>query len=183
MIRKESLKYRDVCEYEGKFYDWKAGEHLLQKGMVVDEMFHPLEHDIVFEKDLQVTLRDGVKILTDVYLPADTDEPLPAIIAWSPYGKNSGNADLVRKHLEFLDTPAGTVAYRLKNYAGRDDWRDIIVILNANKSDVEVAIPNGDYTIVCSDGCINEEGMGILQGEKAVVSPQSALILHNTKLR
>ena len=106
MIRKESLKYRDVCEYEGKFYDWKAGEHLLQKGMVVDEMFHPLEHDIVFEKDLQVTLRDGVKILTDVYLPADTDEPLPAIIAWSPYGKNSGNADLVRKHLEFLDTPS-----------------------------------------------------------------------------
>ncbi len=94
-----------------------------------------------------------------------------------------GNADLVRKHLEFLDAPAGIVAYRLKNYAGRDDWRDIIVILNANKSDVEVAIPNGDYTIVCSDGCINEEGMGILQGEKAVVSPQSALILHNTKLR
>ena len=94
-----------------------------------------------------------------------------------------GNADLVRKHLEFLDAPAGVVAYRLKNYAGRDDWRDIIVILNANKADVEVTIPNGDYTIVCSDGCINEEGMGILQGEKAVVSPQSALILHNTKLR
>ena len=94
-----------------------------------------------------------------------------------------GNADLVRKHLEFLDAPSGIVAYRLKNYAGRDDWRDIIVILNANKADVEVTIPNGDYTIVCSDGCINEEGMGILQGEKAVVSPQSALILHNTKLR
>ena len=94
-----------------------------------------------------------------------------------------GNADLVRKHLEFLDAPAGVVAYRLKNYAGRDDWRDIIVILNANKSDMEVAIPNGDYTIVCSDGCIDEQGMGILQGEKAVVSPQSALILHNTKLR
>ena len=92
-----------------------------------------------------------------------------------------GNADLVRKHLEFIDAPAGVVAYRLKNYAGRDDWRDIIVILNANKSDVEVAIPNGNYTIVCSDGCINEQGLGALQGEKAVVSPQSALILHITK--
>ena len=91
-----------------------------------------------------------------------------------------GNADLVRKHLEFLDAPAGIVAYRLKNYAGRDDWRDIIVILNANKSEVEVAIPNGDYTIVCSDGCINEQGMGMIQGEKAVVSPQSALILYNS---
>ena len=94
-----------------------------------------------------------------------------------------GNADLVRKHLEFLNAPAGTVAYRLKNYAGRDDWRDIIVILNANKSDVEVAIPNGDYTIVCSDGCIDEQGLGTLQGEKAVVSPQSALILYMTKPR
>ena len=92
-----------------------------------------------------------------------------------------GNADLVRKHLEFIDAPKGVVAYRLKNYAGRDDWRDIIVILNANKSDVEVAIPNGDYTIVCSDGCIDEQGMGILQGKKAVVSPQSAFILHITK--
>jgi len=90
-----------------------------------------------------------------------------------------GNADLVRKHLEFIDAPKGVVAYRLKNYAGRDDWRDIIVILNANKSDVEVAIPNGDYTIVCSDGCIDEQGMGILKGDRLTVSPQSALILHN----
>ena len=91
-----------------------------------------------------------------------------------------GNADLVRKHLEFFDAPKGVVAYRLKNYAGRDDWRDIIVILNANKADVEVTIPNGDYTIVCSDGCIDEQGMGMIQGEKAVVSPQSALILYNS---
>ena len=30
-----------------------------------------------------------------------------------------GNADLVRKHLEFLDMPEGLIAYRLKNYAGR----------------------------------------------------------------
>ena len=90
-----------------------------------------------------------------------------------------GNADLVRKHLEFLDAPAGIVAYRLKNYAGRDDWRDIIVILNANKTDTEVAIPEGDYTIVCRRGVINENGLGNFQGTKAIVNAQSALILHN----
>ena len=93
MICKPSLQYRDVRNYEGQYYDWDAGEHLLKEGTVVDEIFHPLEHDIRFLKDLQVTLRDGVKILTDVYLPTDSNEPLPAIIAWSPYGKNSGNAD------------------------------------------------------------------------------------------
>ena len=90
-----------------------------------------------------------------------------------------GNADLVRKHLEFLDAPKGVVAYRLKNYAGRDDWRDIIVILNANKTATEVTIPEGTYTIVCSDGQINEQGLGTIQGNKAVVFPQSAIIVHN----
>ena len=90
-----------------------------------------------------------------------------------------GNADLVRKHLEFLDAPAGTIAYRLKNYAGRDDWRDIIVILNANKATTEVNIPDGSYTIVCQNGVINEQGMGETTGCKVSVSPQSALIIHN----
>ena len=72
MIRKPSLKYRDVRNYEGEYYDWPSGEHLLKKGTVVNEVFHPLDHDIRFVKDEQVPLRDGVKILTDVYLPADT---------------------------------------------------------------------------------------------------------------
>ena len=90
-----------------------------------------------------------------------------------------GNADLVRKHLEFLDAPAGTIAYRLKNYAGRDDWRDIIVILNANKATTEVNIPDGHYMIVCQNGVINEQGMGETTGCKVSVTPQSALIIHN----
>ena len=89
------------------------------------------------------------------------------------------NADLVRKHLEFLNMPEGLIAYRLKNYAGRDDWRDIIVILNASKTDQEVTIPEGTYTVVCCDGQINEQGLGTLQGPKAVVDAQSALIIHN----
>ena len=90
-----------------------------------------------------------------------------------------GNADLVRKHLEFLDVPQGVIAYRLKNYAGRDDWRDIIVILNANKEPSEISIPKGTYTEVCCDGVINEQGLGTIQGDKVAVSPQSALIIHN----
>ena len=44
MIRKPSLKYRDVRNYEGEYYDWAAGEHLLKKGTSVHELFHPLEH-------------------------------------------------------------------------------------------------------------------------------------------
>ena len=90
-----------------------------------------------------------------------------------------GNADLVRKHLEFLKAPRLVVAFRLKNYAGRDDWRNIIVVLNAAKVPQEITIPNGTYTKVCSDGIISEEGLGTVKGTKVMVSPQSALILHD----
>ncbi|MBP3778635.1 MAG: type I pullulanase [Prevotella sp.] len=100
-----------------------------------------------------------------------------------------GNADLIRKHLEFLpvkrptarriDQPEQVMAFRLKNYAGRDDWRDIIVILNASREAQDLAIPKGNYTVVCRDGLIDERGLGTIVGSKLTVSPQSALILHN----
>ena len=100
-----------------------------------------------------------------------------------------GNADLIRKHLEFLpvkrptarriDQPEHVMAFRLKNYAGRDDWRDIIVILNASREAQDLAIPEGNYTVVCRDGLIDEQGLGTIVGSKLTVSPQSALILHD----
>ena len=90
-----------------------------------------------------------------------------------------GDAHLVRKHLEFLDAPEGVVAYRLKDYAGRDDWRNIIVILNANASEQRVNIPKGMYTVVCQNGQIDEQSTSKIFGRRAVVAPQSALILHD----
>ena len=90
-----------------------------------------------------------------------------------------GDANLVRKHLEFLDAPAGVVAFQLKNYAGRDDWRNIIVILNPKRETVTVNIPKGMYTVVCKDGEINEDSTDKIFGRRTTVSRQSALILHD----
>ena len=90
-----------------------------------------------------------------------------------------GSADLVRKHLEFLDTPKSVVAFRLKNYAGRDDWRNIVVVLNATKQPQTVNVPKARYTIVCKDGIINEAGLATLNGDEVTVSPQTALIIHD----
>ena len=90
-----------------------------------------------------------------------------------------GDAHLVRKHLEFLDAPAGVVAFRLKDYAGRDDWRNIIVILNANRETTTVDIPKGAYTVVCKDGVIDERSAMTISDCRAAVGPQSALILHD----
>ena len=89
-----------------------------------------------------------------------------------------GSASLVRENLEFLDMPEKIVAYRVNGAAVNDSWRNIIVILNASRADTEVNIPEGNYTIVCCDGVINENGLGNLQGSKVIVDAQSALIIH-----
>ena len=90
-----------------------------------------------------------------------------------------GDAHLVRKHLEFLKAPQGVVAFRLKDYAGRDDWRNIIVILNRNRDAQQVDVPKAMYTVVCQDGQINEQSTSKVFGRRVTVSPQSALILHD----
>ena len=90
-----------------------------------------------------------------------------------------GSADLVRENLEFLDMPEKIVAYRVNGSAVNDSWRNIIVILNASRADTEITIPEGNYTIVCCDGVINENGLGTVEGSKTIVDAQSALILVN----
>ncbi len=88
-----------------------------------------------------------------------------------------GSAELVRKHLSFLPVQDCLVAYRLKDVAN-DDWQDIIVILNANAKVVKVGVPEGDYTVVCRDGRIDEQGLGTASGPMVSVPAQSALIMH-----
>ena len=90
-----------------------------------------------------------------------------------------GSAELVREHLEFLPAQDCVVAFRLKDLAGIDRWDNIIVVLNANRHDVTVDVPQGDYTVVCRRLAIDEAGMGRVQGTSLTVPAQSALIVHN----
>ena len=90
-----------------------------------------------------------------------------------------GKAELVRQHLEFLDAPQNVVAFRLKDNAGGDTWKNIIVVLNANKTPQTIAIPEGSFTVVCQEGVINEEGITTVSGKEVTVAPQSALMIHN----
>lgn len=89
-----------------------------------------------------------------------------------------GTAERVRRHLRFLDAQPCVVAYALENLQGIDAWNDIIVVLNANRQPTVVTLPEGSYTVVCSDGRIDEQGLRTLPGGCVTVAAQSALILH-----
>lgn len=42
----------------------------------------------IFDRDIGIPLRDGTVIRGDVLRPAESQAPVPALVAWSPYGKS-----------------------------------------------------------------------------------------------
>lgn len=92
--------------------------------------------------------------------------------------------DKVRQHLEFLPAVDSKdvkqdclVGFLLKDLQGIDAWKTIVVIYNFNKEAKEMAIPEGNYTIACCNGTIDEAGLGEVSGKEVLVDGQSALIL------
>lgn len=89
-----------------------------------------------------------------------------------------GSAEKVRHHLEFLPTQDCLVAFRLKDLENFDSWKEITVVLNGNQEPKQIDIPEGDYTVVCCDGNINEEGLSNFHGNQVQVEAQAALIFY-----
>ena len=93
-----------------------------------------------------------------------------------------GNAEAVRQHLEFLSAPSGVVAFRLKNHAGGDAWKNIVVILNANRTPQTINIPQSQYTAVVKDGVVKAEGIGnTINADKVEVAAQRAMIIYSNE--
>lgn len=74
---------------KARYTGFKQETVLLRKGSVRRDGAMPLPCDIVLERDVPVVMGDGATIYTDVFRPADNDQH-PAIVAWSPYGKEVG---------------------------------------------------------------------------------------------
>lgn len=66
---------KPVEEYGDRFPPTEPGVHV--------------EDGIRYERDVAMTLSDGTTVYVDVYRPEGT-ERVPALVAWSPYGKREG---------------------------------------------------------------------------------------------
>ncbi len=89
-----------------------------------------------------------------------------------------GDANLIRQHLSFLPTQPNLVGFMLTGHAGGDVWNNIIVVFNANNEARKVTVPKGHYTIVASNGTINETGWGSVETDHLWVDAHSMLIAH-----
>ncbi len=97
---------------------FEPGTRTLPAGWQIAPRFKSLPTDIVFEKDVAVTLRDGVTIYVDVFRPAGT-EKVPVIIAWSPYGKSEGTAPGVAALFDLIGLDNGALS-GLEKWEGPD---------------------------------------------------------------
>ncbi|ATQ30219.1 acylase [Rhodococcus ruber] len=68
---------------------FEPGQTVLQTGTTYSPNGRRLTCDIVFERDVEIPLADGTIVYADVFRPT-TSDPVPAILAWSPYGKQGG---------------------------------------------------------------------------------------------
>jgi len=78
-----------VTSPRARYPGFKPGTTLLKKGTVRREGALVLPCDIIFERDVAVKMRDGITMYTDVFRPT-SNETVPGIIGWGPYGKQIG---------------------------------------------------------------------------------------------
>ena len=74
-------------EYDPNYRGFKPGQIIFKQGHHEPERA-AFEVDTIWDRDLEIPLRDGCKLRADIFRPATSDsECVPALIAWSPYGK------------------------------------------------------------------------------------------------
>jgi len=84
----------------------------------------------------------------------------------------------IRKNLEFINAESpNVVAFKLKNHANGDAWKNIVVIYNASKQNQIVDIPFGKWTIVLNKKGFKKNGYRILKHDRISVPAVSAMVL------
>ena len=90
-----------------------------------------------------------------------------------------GDAVTVCENLTFLPvSQSNVIAWKLNGEAVGDFWKEIIVILNSNVKAVKQVVPESEYTVVCSGGKIDLNGLSKIKGKKVTVPAQSAVIMY-----
>ncbi|WDC84123.1 hypothetical protein PL321_17935 [Caloramator sp. mosi_1] len=87
--------------------------------------------------------------------------------------------ELIQKHIEFINSPKGTVAFLIKNNANFDCFKDIIVIYNANNTKVALNLPEGKWYLYVDKNNVYQVPKANYESSMEV-EPISLTILSNT---
>jgi predicted acyl esterase len=95
------------------FTGFSPGTSIYKKGTIFYEGGPAIPCDIIYDRDVSVTMRDGAKIYVDIFRPVGATKKLPSIICWDPYGKGTPRQPL-------SEIPAGEGISGLAMFEGPD---------------------------------------------------------------
>jgi predicted acyl esterase len=85
---------------ENGYQGFSPRKETLPKGYQSRDGARALSEDMIAEHDVAVKVRDGCTLYCDIYRPVSSDRSnakVPAIVAWSPFGKKHTGIDMMSK--------------------------------------------------------------------------------------
>lgn len=90
----------------------------------------------------------------------------------------------IRKNLFFLETlgfkiPQNCIAYRLQRGNSGDTWKEVLVLINPNRSEQTFQIPKAKWILVVDHTNSGTDIIAPVSGPRVSVKPISAMVLHH----
>ncbi|MFC3750052.1 type I pullulanase [Paenibacillus sp. GCM10012306] len=87
----------------------------------------------------------------------------------------------IERCLEILRCDSGIVSYILKNHAGGDSWRNIVVIFNANPGAVTLGLPNvaERWNVVVDHSSAGQDAFRLIEGGEVEIEGLSMMVLYD----
>ncbi|KAI1517507.1 X-Pro dipeptidyl-peptidase C-terminal non-catalytic domain containing protein [Pyrenophora tritici-repentis] len=106
---------------ENGYQGFNPRKEILKKGYQSRDGARALSEDMIVEHDVAVKVRDGCTLYCDIYRPVGSDSgvKVPAIVAWSPFGKKHAGIDMMKKVKWGCGVPAGCLS-GLERFEGPD---------------------------------------------------------------
>lgn len=114
---------------------FKPGTTVLKAGHVKESGRRPFGRDTAYDRDAPVPMRDGVKLYTDIFRPADSEtNKVPAVLLWGPYGKTGNGTSNVHPYCRFeVQEPYNDTHLVLQGSCTTRIWGHIIVVFHGNE--------------------------------------------------
>jgi pullulanase len=89
------------------------------------------------------------------------------------------SADMIKKNLNFIETPQNVVAYEMNYNANMDTWANIVVAFNANREDKTIELSKkGTWNIVVNSEKAGIETIEQFRGDSLVVPALSSVVIY-----
>ncbi|MCX7950708.1 MAG: type I pullulanase [Clostridiales bacterium] len=85
----------------------------------------------------------------------------------------------IERHIEFLETPNSSIAFIIKDHANGDELKDILVFYNANKTNVKLNLPEGNWYVYVDKNSVYDAPLKLVSGTYEIEPISISILARN----